>query len=257
MIDAAQDRTYLHTYILQQQVLDNIATKLGVVCFRPNYHAKKGDANTVLFYTKEDHAHNCHVDRQPTTYSPSQAADLPYFIDEKYIYRDHFWFFENTDINGRHDLDFANFGMFDLRGHEWAKRIYGAVWLDLTKKLQKDYVISCGGFAQIFEADERYNDYNRDLIASFAMAKGETWIGSFNLTKEERDDVRNNGMSVYRKYEGDTVLNFGCSFIVPKKDEKLEMAIKAWNGLNEKNTVRPEHLLNLVERAGGIYLHWF
>jgi len=50
-------------YREQQTHLNAIAAKHGVVCFRPDYHGKPRDANTVLFYTKEDHAYNCKLDR--------------------------------------------------------------------------------------------------------------------------------------------------------------------------------------------------
>ena len=60
-------------YTQQQKTLDEIADKLGVVAYRPNYHGAEGDKNTVLFYLKEDEAHNRKVDRQPVRYSRSEA----------------------------------------------------------------------------------------------------------------------------------------------------------------------------------------
>ena len=60
-------------YTQQQKTLDEIADKLGVVAYRPNYQGAEGDKNTVLFYLKEDEAHNRKVDRQPVRYSRSEA----------------------------------------------------------------------------------------------------------------------------------------------------------------------------------------
>lgn len=60
-------------YTQQQKALDEIATKLGVVAYRPDYHGWTGDKNTVLFYLKEDERHNRKVDRQPVRYSRSEA----------------------------------------------------------------------------------------------------------------------------------------------------------------------------------------
>lgn len=63
-----------YQYSLQQDALDAIAAKVGVVAFRPNYHGGEGDKNTVLFYTKEDALYNLEVDRQedPITLAPKQ-----------------------------------------------------------------------------------------------------------------------------------------------------------------------------------------
>ena len=62
-------------YIEQQRALDEIAGKLGVVAYRPDYHRKDRDKNTVLFYTREDEEHNRLVDKQLTRYTASEAAD--------------------------------------------------------------------------------------------------------------------------------------------------------------------------------------
>lgn len=36
-------------YDLQQRMLDEIASRLGVVAYRPDYHRRERDKNTVLF----------------------------------------------------------------------------------------------------------------------------------------------------------------------------------------------------------------
>lgn len=119
-----------YVYLEQQRAIAQIAEKLGVVVFRPDYHRAKGDKNTVLLYTKEDAAHNVEVDKiskNSITYTASGAEDRPYFIDDKYIYRDHFWCFENTDVNGLLNYHFANFGKIDLRGHKWYANLERAI----------------------------------------------------------------------------------------------------------------------------------
>ena len=63
-------------YTEQTEALNEIAAKLGVVAYRPDYHGSRGDKNTVMFYTPEDEEHNRVVDRQPTHYSRGEAADL-------------------------------------------------------------------------------------------------------------------------------------------------------------------------------------
>ena len=80
-------------YTQQQKTLDEIADKLGVVAYRPNYHWAEGDKNTVLLYLKEDEAHNRKVDRQPVRYSRSEAKDRGLDVNSECVYRDHFWAF--------------------------------------------------------------------------------------------------------------------------------------------------------------------
>lgn len=63
-------------YTEQTEALNEIAAKLGVVAYRPDYHGSRGDKNTVMFYTPEDEEHNRMVDRQPVHYSRGEAADL-------------------------------------------------------------------------------------------------------------------------------------------------------------------------------------
>lgn len=87
-------------YKRQQKLLNQIAEELGVVAYRPDYHAQDRDCNTVLFYTKEDAEFN---------------RDLEIIGDSFTPYKQQFWWFQNTDKNGWYDLDFANHGTIDLR----------------------------------------------------------------------------------------------------------------------------------------------
>lgn len=107
-------------YRRQQETLDEIARELGVVAFRPDYHGKDGDKNTVLFYTKEADAHNKNVDHVVAmtgcrTYSKAEARDLPYSIPKDLIYADYFFAFENSDAVNMLSYDFVNHGALDLR----------------------------------------------------------------------------------------------------------------------------------------------
>ena len=102
-------------YTQQQKTRDEIADKLGVVAYRPNYHGAEGDKNTVLFYLKEDEAHNRKVDRQPVRYSRSEAKDRGVDVNSECVYRDYFWSFENSDVNGQLDMGWANNGTLNLR----------------------------------------------------------------------------------------------------------------------------------------------
>ena len=104
-------------YSAVMEYIEALATKLGVVMYYPNYHGKRGDKNTVLFYTKEDDKHNRMVDKQTMQYSASAAKDS-HVTDEKYIYRDAFFTFENSDPNGFLSYDYANHGRIRLLANQ-------------------------------------------------------------------------------------------------------------------------------------------
>jgi hypothetical protein len=91
-----------YRYTSQQQALREICDELGLVYFRPNYHAKKGDCNTVLIYTKED--------------------------NQTYVCA-----LENTECNGYFSLDFMNYGRIDLRGLKTKEILKDHINLSLEK----------------------------------------------------------------------------------------------------------------------------
>ena len=128
-----------YRYSEQQQYLRELASEFGVVYFRPNYHGAAGDKNTVMFYTPENHAHNEEVDRRCAkdgwnAYSSQDEARLYGCENPDYFYFQAFWSFENSDINGHYDLDFANFGKIDLRGLHWKKNLRAAFIAALPQK---------------------------------------------------------------------------------------------------------------------------
>lgn len=86
-------------YKKQQETLNAVASKLGLVVFRPNYHAQDNDCNTVMLYAKEDDTFNRQLEREGG-----------------WNFHPPIWTFENTDVNGRFSLDFANRGRLDFRG---------------------------------------------------------------------------------------------------------------------------------------------
>ena len=107
-------RTSDYHYQMQMNLFLRLAAELGFVVYKPDYHGKAGDKGTVLFYTKDDHRHNCEVDKQLFHYSSADDARLHHCTDERYYYRPFFYSFENTDRNGLFSYSYANFGKVDL-----------------------------------------------------------------------------------------------------------------------------------------------
>lgn len=252
-----------HRYREQQSFLNELAVRHGFVTFRPDYHAAPRDCNTVLLYTVEDAKHNREVDREPTSYSRSEAHDRMKYggiqISEKYIYRDYFFAFENTDRNGHYNLDFANFGRLDLRGLDWRDRLEGAILMAFARKKQHDHIRSTGGYGELREADDTYNDLNRELIRAFKLRHGKAYMGDVNFYGDDRKLVVQGKKSVYTEVMDQEIYNFGCSFVVPVDDRELNWMIQGWNSDDRlpKKVEDVQKITERVDKLGGIHLIWY
>ena len=98
-------------YKEQQKFLDEVAEKLGIVCFRPSYHGKGRDANTVLFYTMEDEQFNRQLEAKHGEYVNNT------------LYKPYIWNFENTDFNGFPEIGTANRGRIKMFASNWRQVI--------------------------------------------------------------------------------------------------------------------------------------
>lgn len=246
-------------YAQQQKAIDEIARELGVVAYRPDYHGKARDKNTVLLYLKRDAEHNRKVDWQPVHYSRSEARDLKMDVNGDCVYRDHFWSFENSDSHGMLDMRFANFGKIDLRGIRWKTVLEGHIRYALARKLQFEYVRNTGGYWALREADDTYNNLNREQLLALKMMHGRLWLGSINFYDEKRKKITAGEESVYEELTDQMVYNFGCDFAVPVPDKELEELIRAWNGDERlpNRLVDVEAMTGRVEKLGGINLIWY
>ncbi len=246
-------------YTQQQKTLDEIADKLGVVAYRPNYHGAEGDKNTVLFYLKEDEAHNRKVDRQPVRYSRSEAKDRGVNVNSECVYRDHFWSFENSDANGQLDMGWANNGKLNLRSLDWKTKLEGSITFAFARKMQFDYIRSTGGYLEPREADATYNDWNREQLRALKMMHGRLFLGSINFHGDQRKKVVAGKEGIYEELLDQMVYNFGCDFAVPAPDKELEKLIRAWNEDERlpKKLVDVEAMTGRVEQLGGINLIWY
>lgn len=246
-------------YTQQQKALDEIATKLGVVAYRPDYHGRTGDKNTVLFYLKEDERHNRKVDRQPVRYSRSEARDRKMDVNGDCVYRDHFWSFENSDANGLFDMGLANNGKLNLTSFDWKTKLEGSVAFALARKTQFDYVRGTGGYLALREADDVYNDLNREQLRALKMMHGRLFLGNINFYGDQRKKIVAGEEDVYEELLDQMVYNFGCDFAIPVPDKGLEELIRAWNGDERlpKKLVDVEAMTGRVEQLGGINLIWY
>lgn len=225
-----------HNYAEQQQALDNIACKLGVVAYRPCYHGEKRDKYTVLFYTKEDYLYNQKLDQENGKFVSNDD------------YHKYFFSFENTDANGMLDYGYANFGHIRLNCGDEAKILEGAVTLALAKRRQNEYVRAAGGLMSIYEADDTYNDYNRSIIQAYAMMHRAVWLGSVNPSSAQ------DGAPLV-KYAGEKLYNFCCGFCVPTNDAVLLQFINNWRATGDAAELKK--IEKRIEQLDGLSVVWF
>lgn len=250
-------------YKQQQSALDEIAAELGVICYRPHYHGLHDDKNTVFLYTAEDAAHNLLLEKQRDESFDSMVSGAGNGENPRIVPRDifpnYFWSFENSDIRGEFTYDFANCGKVDLHGSNWREGLKGAIQVALIGKRQREHIIQTGGWGALREADEVYNDLNREKIAAFKMWHKDMRLGIITLSGEERLKVIAGNGSVYKEYNGQTIYNFSYSFCVPEADQKLEEMIRAWNRDEQlpKSGKSIEKITKRIEVLGGFYMVWF
>lgn len=247
-------------YTAQTEALNEIAAKLGVVAYRPDYHGNRGDKNTVMFYTQEDEEHNRLVDRQPVHYSRGEAADLMKHdgseIPDRYIYRDSLWDFENSDANGLFSMSYANHGKLNLWCVDWKEQVEGHIRMALAKKRQYRYVRESGGWLALREADNTSNNLNREIIVALKQIHGRLYLGHINIYGDDRRvRVCAGKKSVYEEYTGQEIYNFHCDFAVPGADETLAELIRTWNREAEPRVI--DQIMARVDELGGEHFVWF
>ena len=237
-------------YDEQQTLINQVAYDLEVIAYRPSYHHDKVDANTVMIYFKADDDYNNEIDKKYSALSQETLNGM---------YRRPFFTFENTDCNGLFSYKWGNHGKIDLRSLKWKDRLSGAIKLAYYQKLQERYVLACGGYGGIREADDRYNDLNRWQIEQFLKYHGTAYMCSANYSGERRKGIVDGTQSVYDEYTGQKVYNFGCTYLVPEKDAELEEIIREWNrdGTLPKKYSGADAILKRVEEIGGIYFIWY
>lgn len=244
----------------QQVALKEIAGKLGVVACQTDCPEDLDAKNTMLFYLKEDYEHNGKDAQRSKPYPITVLTKSDRFETiQGFVHRDHFWSFENSDADGRFSCSSANRGQIDFRSSRWKEVLEGHIRFALAKTRQRQHIGKSGGWGALREADNAYNDLNRDLITAMKLIHGTAFLGNINFYGEAHKQVAIGEKSVYEEYGGQFVYNFACSFCVPTADEELESLIQTWNAsdLLPKRQIEVDTIMNRIEAIGGIHLIWF
>ena len=119
------------------------------------------------------------------------------------------------------------------------------------------YVRKCGGYGNIREADQEYNDLNRDIIHAMATSNGTCFLGSIQHYGTKRSNIASGADPVFTEYNGQTVENFGCDYIVPKQDPELEKMIREFNQPGyPTNVALLDKIMARLDTIGGELLLW-
>lgn len=127
-------------------------------------------------------------------------------------------------------------------------------------KKQRDYIAACGGIANIREADEIYNDFNRELIDAMKQKHGKVFLGKINIwDTTARRDLISGQRSAYHEYHGETIHNSDYDFAVPVEDAVLDRMLRDWNASDElpKSVVDAAGITSRIEEIGGVNFIWY
>lgn len=245
-------------FIERQRFIDETAALLECVAVWSDIQSTFWGVREALLYLPDDIRHGSSAAQKPVQRKQEITASKQAPQKGTELYQNHFWSFQNTDQFGRVSSEFANQGQLDLRGPDWQTTIEGSIKLAYYERVQTLYAIGWGGYAELNEADETYNDLNRRILDAFYKANGSAFFGTINLSTEKRQRVATGADHVLEEYTGQPVYNFGCDFVVPDADRTLEQLILDWNGAGlSHGQPSVEEIIDTVERLGGHQFLWY
>lgn len=241
----------------QQQFIDEVAASIGCVVIRPDARADYSGPNTVHLYLPDDIRQGSAGEQGPVRRGRKRAASPKCGKKETDLYQESIWSFKNTDQFGRIDCQFANSGQLDLRGHNWKTILEGSIKLAYYERVQSLYALGWGGYAELKEADDTYNDLNRRIIDAFYKVNGTAFLGEINLSHEKRQQIVDGTDRLFEEYTGQLIYNFGCQFVVPVADKTLEQLILGWNGISQSShQPSVDEIMAAIKRLDGRSIHW-
>lgn len=125
---------------------------------------------------------------------------------------------------------------------------------------QHEYFAVFGGVLNISEADEIYNDFNRELIEAMKRKFGKVFLGKINIyDATTRRDLLSGLRSACHEYQGELIRNNDCDFAVPVEDAKLDQMIRDWNDSERSGKLGRDakSITDRIEELGGVIFIWY
>ena len=114
-----------------------------------------------------------------------------------------------------------------------------------------EYIKGSGGMSNIREADNKYNDLNRDIVNAIYDGFGSAYL--LNVNYGENGDTKEK--VAWTEYTGQMVYNFEFAICVPRRNDALECLILEWR--NKGSVATLSRISNCVSTCGGQELTWF
>lgn len=119
---------------------------------------------------------------------------------------------------------------------------------------QNRYIANIGGYLGLMEADDYFNDLNRQAIQAFKREHGTAFLGNINFYDDERQEVIDGADIIFEEYSGQVISNFSHAFCVAQRDRRLEQLIRGWNA--KADTELLNAIFTRIEKLGGLLLVW-
>lgn len=142
-----------------------------------------------------------------------------------------------------------------LKASEEAER-RNAVLADVQSR-RVDYIMRNGGMGGLREADDVFNDFNREELNAMVGKYGKIFIGKINFNDNSAREALLAGGDPFREYTGEKVYNFGCDYAIPTPDPALSDMIRKWNGPNcGEDAVGVSQIIDRIRDLGGVHFIW-
>lgn len=129
--------------------------------------------------------------------------------------------------------------------------------LQAAKQKQDEYLFFWGHLNDVPPGDETFNDLSREIIAAYKEIHGTTYLGKLVFSWEEQKSFKTGEGSIYTEYTGQEIPAYGCNFILPIRDDQLEVMVKEW-AIDEWPPKLPlfTKILKRIKELDGLAVDW-
>jgi len=122
---------------------------------------------------------------------------------------------------------------------------------EITRR-ETELIRSYGG--KVPEANNEFNNLQRDKIAAVYENNGIAFIGKINQNKSIREGLE--VKHVFTEYTGQPVYNFDADFVVPIADNEIAEMIVQWNSGVSASLRLIRKITRRIDEIGGAGLIW-
>lgn len=127
------------------------------------------------------------------------------------------------------------------------------------QKEQTEYENRTGGALALREADDVYNNFNREQIKAYQREHGAAYLGKMNYYDDTgRAEIAAGALSPFTEYTGQLVYNFGADYCISAPDAELTELIRKWNTDGNGSIYKLiSAITTRINDIGGIMFIWY